>query len=134
MCGFIIIAYFNNQSNDFKVVNSVWVSILTYIGFTIIGTAFPVLMGLYLNACVTLNDPGSECVTTGNIISVSVGWSFIFLEVIAQIEAYSYVFMVGVTFVVLLMSIFLEKGQNTVAKLDGYFSKDLMVRKGVFVE
>ena len=78
-----------------------------------------------LNACVEISKPACEAVTTGNVIAVSVLWSFITLELISPIKNYGYIVLGAVNLICLIICCFYYKTENTVYGKNTIFNTDI---------
>lgn len=89
-CVFIIIGYYEDHSDGWKVSDSLTMSIVVFLMFVLLGICMEILLGLLLNSCVIVTEPAHECVATGNVIALSGLASFCMLEVIAEFPGFEF--------------------------------------------
>lgn len=87
---FIIIGYYEDQSDGWKISDSLTMSIVVFLMFVLLGICMEILLGLLLNSCVIVTEPAHECVATGNVIALSGLVSFCMLEVIAEFPGFEF--------------------------------------------
>ena len=79
-----------------------------------------------------ITEPAHECVSTGNIISLSGLWSFLTLEIIAAFPRDTFAIMIMIALVILFGTSWGHKTVNDTADINSYFNKKIMVKKDVF--